>query len=106
MPQSNNNEQQFSGTVKPAQNKSLSASDLEKLQIVTGKDLVLCTDCAVCLDIQDIILKVYILHGDLSLSQENNRKKSPFITISRADLITCPPVGTNLCAHHECGDVT
>ncbi|KAL8514817.1 hypothetical protein ACS0TY_013780 [Phlomoides rotata] len=47
---SNNDEQQFSGPVKPAQNKGLSSSDLEKLPKVTGKDLVLGTDCAVCLD--------------------------------------------------------
>ncbi|KAL8496256.1 hypothetical protein ACS0TY_020098 [Phlomoides rotata] len=47
---SNNDEQQFSGPVKLAQNKGLSAPDLEKLPKVTGKDLVLGTDCAVCLD--------------------------------------------------------
>ncbi|KAL8498476.1 hypothetical protein ACS0TY_021706 [Phlomoides rotata] len=47
---SNNDEHKFSGPIKPAQNKGLFASDLRKLPKVTGKDLVLGTDCAVCLD--------------------------------------------------------
>ncbi|GFP97736.1 E3 ubiquitin-protein ligase atl23 [Phtheirospermum japonicum] len=36
--------------VKRPPEKGLSASDLEKLPKVAGKDLVLGTDCAVCLD--------------------------------------------------------
>ncbi|KAL3845352.1 hypothetical protein ACJIZ3_002755 [Penstemon smallii] len=40
----------FQLPVKPKQGKGLSASDLEKLPKVSGKDLVLGTDCAVCLD--------------------------------------------------------
>ncbi|KAL3639025.1 hypothetical protein CASFOL_016932 [Castilleja foliolosa] len=36
--------------VKRPPEKGLSASDLEKLPKVAGKDLVLATDCAVCLD--------------------------------------------------------
>ncbi|KAL7117587.1 hypothetical protein ACP275_03G080500 [Erythranthe tilingii] len=36
--------------VKSGQTKGLSPSDLEKLPKVTGKDLVLAGDCAVCLD--------------------------------------------------------
>ncbi|KAL1542872.1 RING-type E3 ubiquitin transferase [Salvia divinorum] len=35
---------------KPWQRRGLSASDLRKLATVTGKDLVLATDCAICLD--------------------------------------------------------
>ncbi|KAK2974886.1 hypothetical protein RJ640_020801 [Escallonia rubra] len=35
---------------KPAKGEGLSASELEKLPKVTGKDLVMGTDCAVCLD--------------------------------------------------------
>ncbi|KAI3472793.1 hypothetical protein Pfo_031030 [Paulownia fortunei] len=46
----NNENQEFQGPVKRSQEKGLSASDLEKLPKVTGKDLVLGTDCAVCLD--------------------------------------------------------
>ncbi|KAL0438376.1 UNVERIFIED_CONTAM: E3 ubiquitin-protein ligase ATL23 [Sesamum latifolium] len=42
--------QEFRAPVKPNQGKGLSPSDLEKLPKVTGKDLVLGTDCAVCLD--------------------------------------------------------
>ncbi|XP_057794902.1 E3 ubiquitin-protein ligase ATL23 [Salvia miltiorrhiza] len=45
-----NDEQQFRAPVKPFQNRGLSASDLQKLPKVTGKDLVLGTDCAICLD--------------------------------------------------------
>ncbi|KAG6383351.1 hypothetical protein SASPL_156896 [Salvia splendens] len=40
----------FRTPVKPAQNRGLSASDLQKLPKVTGKDLVMDTDCAICLD--------------------------------------------------------
>ncbi|KAJ0086888.1 hypothetical protein Patl1_09486 [Pistacia atlantica] len=36
--------------VKPVTVLGLSASELEKLPKVTGKDLVMGTDCAVCLD--------------------------------------------------------
>ncbi|CAI9755817.1 unnamed protein product [Fraxinus pennsylvanica] len=43
-----NNE--FQSPLKPRREEGLSASDLEKLPKVTGKDLVLGTDCAVCLD--------------------------------------------------------
>ncbi|KAK3016599.1 hypothetical protein RJ639_005872 [Escallonia herrerae] len=35
---------------KPAKGEGLSESELEKLPRVTGKDLVMGTDCAVCLD--------------------------------------------------------
>ncbi|PIN18600.1 hypothetical protein CDL12_08727 [Handroanthus impetiginosus] len=45
-----NENQEFQGPIKPNQNKGLSASDLQKLPKVTGKDLFLGTDCAVCLD--------------------------------------------------------
>ncbi|KAL9172860.1 hypothetical protein ABFS82_03G074600 [Erythranthe guttata] len=38
------------GPVKAVEKKGLSAADLEKLPKVTGKDLVLANDCAVCLD--------------------------------------------------------
>ncbi|KAL2457811.1 E3 ubiquitin-protein ligase [Forsythia ovata] len=44
------NDQEFQSPVKPSRDEGLSASDLEKLPKVTGKDLVLGTDCAVCLD--------------------------------------------------------
>ncbi|KAG8377972.1 hypothetical protein BUALT_Bualt08G0089400 [Buddleja alternifolia] len=44
------NNHDFQAPVKPAQKKGLSPSDLEKLPKVTGKELVLGTDCAVCLD--------------------------------------------------------
>ncbi|KAL2512825.1 E3 ubiquitin-protein ligase ATL23 [Abeliophyllum distichum] len=44
------NDQEFQSPVKPSREEGLSASDLEKLPKVTGKDLVLGTDCAVCLD--------------------------------------------------------
>ncbi|CAA2990992.1 E3 ubiquitin-protein ligase ATL23-like [Olea europaea var. sylvestris] len=44
------NDQGFQSPVKPSREEGLSASDLEKLPKVTGKDLVLGTDCAVCLD--------------------------------------------------------
>uniref|UniRef100_A0A7N0R809 RING-type domain-containing protein n=1 Tax=Kalanchoe fedtschenkoi TaxID=63787 RepID=A0A7N0R809_KALFE len=37
-------------SVKPQTKLGLSESDLKKLPTVTGKDLVLGTDCAVCLD--------------------------------------------------------
>ncbi|KAI3472805.1 hypothetical protein Pfo_030864 [Paulownia fortunei] len=48
-----NENQEFQGPVKQSQEKGLSASDLEKLPIVTGKDLVLGTlsknsICPVC----------------------------------------------------------
>ncbi|WCJ35047.1 RING/U-box superfamily protein [Euphorbia peplus] len=36
--------------VKPAAQKGLSAAELEKLPKITGKELVLGTECAVCLD--------------------------------------------------------
>ncbi|XP_002510592.2 E3 ubiquitin-protein ligase ATL23 [Ricinus communis] len=36
--------------VKPSAEKGLSASDLEKLPKTTGKELILGTECAVCLD--------------------------------------------------------
>ncbi|KAL3840179.1 hypothetical protein ACJIZ3_024770 [Penstemon smallii] len=45
-----NANQVFHAPVKPNHDKGLSASDLEKLPKVAGKDLVLGTDCAVCLD--------------------------------------------------------
>ncbi|KAL1533373.1 RING-type E3 ubiquitin transferase [Salvia divinorum] len=41
---------QFRAPVKPTQNRGLSASDLQKLPKVTGKDLVMDSDCAICLD--------------------------------------------------------
>ncbi|KAL2522212.1 E3 ubiquitin-protein ligase [Forsythia ovata] len=44
------NNQESQSPVKPGQGAGLSAEDLEKLPKVTGKDLVLGTDCAVCLD--------------------------------------------------------
>ncbi|CAM8915922.1 unnamed protein product [Rhodiola kirilowii] len=37
-------------SIKPQLKKGLSESDLKNLPIVKGKDLVLGTDCAVCLD--------------------------------------------------------
>ncbi|KAG6704750.1 hypothetical protein I3842_07G148000 [Carya illinoinensis] len=42
------NEPQF--PVKPATQNGLSVAELEKLPKVTGKELVLGTECAVCLD--------------------------------------------------------
>ncbi|OMO75479.1 Zinc finger, RING-type [Corchorus olitorius] len=39
-----------SSAVKPGAQKGLSVSELEKLPKVTGKELVLGTECAVCLD--------------------------------------------------------
>ncbi|XP_041019664.1 E3 ubiquitin-protein ligase ATL23-like [Juglans microcarpa x Juglans regia] len=42
------NEAQF--PVKPATQNGLSVAELEKLPKVTGKELVLGTECAVCLD--------------------------------------------------------
>ncbi|OIW14810.1 hypothetical protein TanjilG_05431 [Lupinus angustifolius] len=36
--------------VKPVSEKGLSASELEKLPRITGKELVMGTECAVCLD--------------------------------------------------------
>ncbi|CAI9753373.1 unnamed protein product [Fraxinus pennsylvanica] len=44
------NNPEFGPPVKPGQGTGLSTADLEKLPKVTGKDLVLGTDCAVCLD--------------------------------------------------------
>ncbi|CAA3031288.1 E3 ubiquitin- ligase ATL23 [Olea europaea subsp. europaea] len=44
------NNREFQPPVKPRQGTGLSAADLEKLPKVTGKDLVLGIDCAVCLD--------------------------------------------------------
>ncbi|KAG6432014.1 hypothetical protein SASPL_103587 [Salvia splendens] len=38
------------GPAKHWQKRGLSASDLQKLATVSGKDLVLATDCAICLD--------------------------------------------------------
>lgn len=49
----NNNytaDQGFQSPVKPSQGNGLSASDLEKLPKITGKDLVMGAECAVCLD--------------------------------------------------------
>lgn len=40
----------FQSPVKPPKGNGLSTSDLEKLPKVTGKDLVLGAECAVCLD--------------------------------------------------------
>ncbi|XP_073315747.1 E3 ubiquitin-protein ligase ATL23 [Primulina huaijiensis] len=45
-----NANQEFHSPVKPNQHNGLSASDLEKLPKVTGKDLILGSDCAICLD--------------------------------------------------------
>ncbi|KZV20117.1 hypothetical protein F511_36900 [Dorcoceras hygrometricum] len=42
--------QEFQLSVKPKQQNGLSDSDLEKLPRVTGKDLILGSDCAICLD--------------------------------------------------------
>lgn len=42
--------EQFQASVKPCQKNGLSVSDLEKLPKVSGKDLVLNTDCSICLD--------------------------------------------------------
>ncbi|MED6185585.1 hypothetical protein PIB30_058602 [Stylosanthes scabra] len=36
--------------IKPVSEKGLSSSDLEKLPKITGKELVMGTECAVCLD--------------------------------------------------------
>ncbi|KAL2499299.1 E3 ubiquitin-protein ligase ATL23 [Abeliophyllum distichum] len=44
------NSQESQSPVKSGQGAGLSTEDLEKLPKVTGKDLVLGTDCAVCLD--------------------------------------------------------
>ncbi|XP_073120989.1 E3 ubiquitin-protein ligase ATL23-like [Henckelia pumila] len=46
----NGQEDQFPPPVKPNQHNGLSDSDLEKLPEVTGKDLILGSDCAICLD--------------------------------------------------------
>lgn len=45
-----NNQTQISSPVKPVTEKGLSASELEKLPKVTGKELVMGSECAVCLD--------------------------------------------------------
>ncbi|KAL3514809.1 hypothetical protein ACH5RR_027526 [Cinchona calisaya] len=45
-----NNNQEFQSPVKQSRGKGLSTSDLEKLPKITGKDLVLGAECAVCLD--------------------------------------------------------
>ncbi|KAH6832884.1 hypothetical protein C2S53_014395 [Perilla frutescens var. hirtella] len=47
---SNGDDRQFRAPVKAIQNSGLSASDLQKLAAVTGKDLVMGSDCAICLD--------------------------------------------------------
>ncbi|KAL3505432.1 hypothetical protein ACH5RR_035273 [Cinchona calisaya] len=44
------NQEFQSSPVKPSKGKGLSASDLEKLPKITGKDLVMGGECAVCLD--------------------------------------------------------
>lgn len=46
----NNNRSEFQSPVKPVTEKGLSASELEKLPKITGKELVMATECAVCLD--------------------------------------------------------
>ncbi|KAL6493010.1 hypothetical protein OROGR_032769 [Orobanche gracilis] len=46
----NDNQDVPTGPVKTRPERGLTASDLEKLPRVAGKDLVLGTDCAVCLD--------------------------------------------------------
>ncbi|XP_065880437.1 E3 ubiquitin-protein ligase ATL23 [Euphorbia lathyris] len=45
-----NNHPDIPQPVKPAAKTGLSASELEKLPKITGKELVLGTECAVCLD--------------------------------------------------------
>lgn len=45
-----NNRPEFQSPVKPVAEKGLSASELEKLPKITGKELVMATECAVCLD--------------------------------------------------------
>ncbi|XP_052202485.1 E3 ubiquitin-protein ligase ATL23 [Diospyros lotus] len=41
---------EFRPPVKPAAGKGLSAAELEKLPKITGKELLMGTECAVCLD--------------------------------------------------------
>lgn len=45
-----NEDPQFRAPAKTCQNTGLSASDLQKLPKVTGNDLVMGSDCAICLD--------------------------------------------------------
>ncbi|KAF3446828.1 hypothetical protein FNV43_RR12008 [Rhamnella rubrinervis] len=45
-----NNQTEFQSPVKAVMEKGLSASELEKLPKITGKDLVMATECPVCLD--------------------------------------------------------
>ncbi|CAA2961032.1 E3 ubiquitin- ligase ATL23-like [Olea europaea subsp. europaea] len=44
------NNPEFQSPVKPRRGTGLSTDDLKRIPKVTGKDLVLGTDCAVCLD--------------------------------------------------------
>ncbi|WOG99781.1 hypothetical protein DCAR_0519137 [Daucus carota subsp. sativus] len=46
----NSTNQEFRLAEKPASHKGLSAAELEKLPKMTGKDLVMGNECAVCLD--------------------------------------------------------
>ncbi|EXB81512.1 E3 ubiquitin-protein ligase ATL23 [Morus notabilis] len=47
---SNQNDQEYRSPAKPVSVQGLSASELEKLPKITGRELVMGSECAVCLD--------------------------------------------------------
>lgn len=88
---------------KPVSDKGLSASQLQKLPSITGKDLPLASECAVCLDEIDSDQPARVLpgcnHGFHLECADTWLSKHPLCPVCRAklDLFSNPAENENPC---------